>query len=260
MTSSLTENVVYYVNSISNFISSPPFPGILLDPMTTLIRLYSLLFRPKDTKLTFEPFSITFDYPTIPSYLQGGKRKFSGKRSSRNDITLLKKSIEIFLSKYNVKNTKLRIFIDGAIRGLKKFHLCYSSQPEDPIVHCVEFYISMLQNSLLSENDAIADADADADCHAASVEEDASTEEVKNVNLLYTSDLDQIFQDLWSTSQVDLVAALLNEIEKQYEQNNTRDIEPLLTSLDSILSSKDKKLEEIHVKPSSDRPISPLAV
>jgi hypothetical protein len=269
-----SDNLSYCVNSLASLFSSPlSATDVVLDPLTTIIRIYSLSFRPQDTKLTFSPFSISFDYPTSPYYIQGARRKYSRKRSSRNDITLLKKSIEQFINSYNLNHKQLRMFAEGSIKGLTKFHKCYSSRPEDPIVHCVEFYIAILQNALANVNvNVSASASAsDANRDNDNDDDDCDADEVKRTSTSTStsdsdSDSDSIFKDigeapfkdLWTSSQVNLSCAVMAEIEKQFEANNLSEVNSLLASIDNILQSKDKKLEENYLK--TVHPMSPLAL
>lgn len=114
-----------------------------LDPLTTIMRIASLYFRPEGTKLKFDVRSISFD---LPNSTQGIVRRVS--KSSRSNVTLLKKSIEDFVKYYNLANQSLRTLAELAIKGLEKFSKCYSEPLDNPVSHCLEFYASILKKAL----------------------------------------------------------------------------------------------------------------
>lgn len=126
---------------------------IVLHPLTTILRLYSLYFHPFETKLTFYHYGIRFDRP---NQLQGSIRTISqlvhGEKACRNDVTLLKNIIEEFIRDYDInEDEEIKIFAMGAIKGLEKLRNCYfKNDPNTPIVHCLEFYIKILQEAIIS--------------------------------------------------------------------------------------------------------------
>ena len=93
----------------------------ICDPLTTIIRLYTLQYRPSETKLDFSFGTMNFDLPTpsIP-FLQWFYRRL--KRVGKDDIIVLKETINQFLKIYNLNLPQIRAFAIGAIKGLEKLY------------------------------------------------------------------------------------------------------------------------------------------
>ena len=169
---SFAENSAYYANTITGLFVSSGGGKIILDPLTTIIRIASLRFRPQDTKLTFSPYSITFDYPTTPSILQGAKRRWSVHRPSKNDITILKDIIILFIGENDLSEPITKKFAEEGAKGLQKLASCYKKRPEGrPIVDCIEFYITILRTGLSGFAEEAAVVETEATVAAAAVAE-----------------------------------------------------------------------------------------
>lgn len=115
-----------------------------LDPLSTIVRLYSLVFRPAGTKLFIENHAISFNYPTC---YQGVIRYH--KQASRHDIRVLKQSIEDFMHMYNLSHPQIAALAQGAVHGLKKFSLCYS-KTSNLALHSIEYYMLIISRGLPS--------------------------------------------------------------------------------------------------------------
>jgi len=122
----------------------------VLDPLSTVIRLYSLKFRPLHTKLSIVRHSIDFHYPTL---YQGLWRRRQG--ASRNDLCYIKTALEDFVFLYDTRNEHVRSFGLGAIQGLERFALCYQRRDAiaDLASNSIQYYQLMLRTALPSEHE-----------------------------------------------------------------------------------------------------------
>ena len=244
---------------------------ITLDPLTTIIRISSLQFRPQETKLTFSPYSVIFDLPTNPPILQGIKRFFSGRsghRSSKNDISLLKNTILQFIKLYDLSDPVIQFFAKGGIKGLEQLNKCYKIRnPSDLSVHCVEYYIKIIQeeinrvvvsnqNSLDEEKEKIENEEKreekdEEEKMEEELEDEKIEEKIKEKGegeeKLERKDeasaaQEQLFKSLWTESKKNLIHNLLTEIENEKDKKSIV-VEKMVEALDIILLANDRILE-----------------
>ena len=207
-----------------------------LDPLTTIIRLYTLHFRPEETKLSFENFSVVFDYPKKIFddliQLQGANRTM--KRSSGKDLTMLKIVIEDFVKTYNMRNKQIKYFVNGCILGLKRLQKCYDKNlAGKPVAHSIELYIKILEGATLDEDEEIKDC--------------GFFNPVTALNDKVVSSA----KFVWTVSQIKLVYATLKELTNQLDEGNKAKVvetDYLLTVVDKMLEIRDHKLEEFTTK------------
>ena len=126
-----------------------------LDPLSSIIRLHTLRFRRPNTKLTFSPFSISFDPPTQSQAIVRKWKMFIGLKSNRRNITLLRKIIEYFISKYNLRHEQLRFFALGSLKGLNMLRTCYMDKLDEPITYCIDYFITIIREALEKSGDEI---------------------------------------------------------------------------------------------------------
>lgn len=228
---SFSQTIEYYASLFTSAGTITPE----LDFLTTIIKLHTLKFRPLGTKLSFSNDSISFDLPTSPICIQGAKRRYSKKRSSRNDVTILKRCIENFIKHCNLNHKQLNSFAQGCIAGLRQLYKVYETNCRDsekrvsmeididskstlditpePVLHCIEFYISILEKALDSAPD----------------------KSESKYNSLW---IDGEFKsEVWNEDHVNLIYTMINELEKMNGASSPM-VESLLNSIDSILESK----------------------
>jgi hypothetical protein len=226
-----------------NDVEKKEFEQVILDPLTTIARISSLQFRPQDTKLTFSQHSLTFDLPTNPPILQGIKRRWSKNRSSKNDIALLKQTILLFIKLYNPFDSMLEMFANGAIKGLTQLKKCYTvKKSDDLIIHCIEFYITILQNAIDSNKEESKEQEEQEEKEESKEQEETEETELKEEIEDKETRQEKVFKNLWSESKKLLIHGLLTEIQKQYEEKGQ--YKETIEALDILLLATDKSLEQ----------------
>lgn len=271
---------------------------VTLDPLTTIMRLATLHLRPKGTKLSFTKHSMLFDLPTTPIHWQGIWRtisSFSGIHSCRNDLSVLKNTILSFrtsaqdmvignsssnsntsTSSINSSNDTIAVrhskFTSAAIKGLTKLKQCYDESPDDPIVHCIEFYIALLKepprspmltsltsssSSTLSTLSLLSTSSDEPAENSETVEtvETGGDDEKKEVDAIEEKSTNSVNSNsskgsggsgqLWSESKEVLIYRLLIEAESQDEQKNYTTVRTLINSIDLLLADADRELERL---------------
>ena len=257
---------------------------VTLDPLTTIMRLATLHLRPKGTKLSFTKYSMLFDLPTVPIHWQGIWRtisSFSGIHSCRNDIAVLKNTILAFrTNSNNTSNTddtttvRHAKFTSAAIKGLTKLKQCYDESPDDPIVHCIEFYIALLKEpprspmltSLTSSSSTAAipsisisnttitttstfleeNSETTESAESAETSESSETSETKGDEKKEGDEQEvENCEKLWSESKEVLIYRLLIEAETQDTLKNYTTVHTLINSIDLLLADADRELERI---------------
>jgi hypothetical protein len=264
---------------------------VVLDPMTTVMRLITLKEHPFFTKMGVEGCSLRLDQP---SKLQGTKRWFAG--SSRNDICHLRQAIQRFTQLYNMKHPLIAGLARSAIEGLDHFSKCYSST--DLATTSIAYY-QLVIRSAIAENKTTATVVSSSTtappvsdttttpakphqvvvCEAATTAEkkqskkkqpdfatttissvsnsmssSSSSSSVSNIfsNTSVSDDEDKVLlnflKQMWTLEQISLIVQNLNQLGQPPGEPHSIPSEFLLAAIDSILSAKDKKLEEFQRK------------
>ena len=201
------------INYISNYITNEK--TYVLEPITCMVRLAMLSFKPDGTKIGIFDNSI---YIQEPSVFQGPMRWISG--DNRNDIHFLLDPINKALERYNIQhNESVKNIYKFAIKGLLKLKKSYSSNNHNSSLtaHSIELYIKTIHSYL------------DGKCISNENEDDDKT-----YNSLF---------HLWSEEQIDIINGLFIECNK-----NQSEAESYLDAIDNILNSKVKATKEILVK------------
>jgi len=141
---SLSINLPFLNNSTSNNKKK----NIILDPLTTIIRLGMYSYTEVGTKLSIDNSKIKFQSPNI---VQGVKRKHNN--DNKEDLHHLLIPIQVACNKYlnpnNHKNS-IEIIFTSAIRGLKLLKQTYT----DCLIlnDCIDSYIQIINMSINNLN------------------------------------------------------------------------------------------------------------
>lgn len=207
------------VNYLSTYINQEK--SHVIEPITCMIRLAMLGFKPKGTKICIFDNSI---YIQEPSVFQGPIRWMSG--DNRNDIHYLMEPINKALKRCNSTNSSassenLKNIYKLAMKGLVRLKSSYAKYHNTSSLtsHCIELYIKTIQDHL--EGNQTEDSEGD-------------DEESKTYNFL---------GDLWSEEQLRLINQLFQQC-----TSDKRDSSPYLKAIENILDSKVKATKEILVK------------
>tara|TARA_B100000401_G_C52798670_1_gene717315 strand:+ start:1552 stop:2229 length:678 start_codon:yes stop_codon:yes gene_type:complete len=182
----------------------------VLDPLSSLIRLALLNFKPVGTKLSFLNNTIYFQEPDL---LQSAKRWSSG--DNRNQIHNLYNPIFKIHQWYDITKSEFIFILNTAKSGLQKLIQCYDND-SSTISHSINYYIETIDNIL---NDTI------------------KKDDLENTTDIYSLKL----KDLWTDREIQIIYLLLLDIdEKHKSQNKFNNSESLINAIEQILLGKDK--------------------
>ena len=182
----------------------------VLDPLSSLIRLSLLNYKPIGTKLSFYNNTITFQEP---NFLQSAKRWTSG--DNRTQIHNLYNPIFKIHQWYDISQPQFTFILQKSKSGLQQLIQCYDSD-SSTISHSINYYIEPIDNIL---NNTIKTSD-----------------ELNNTTDVYSIKL----KDLWSEREIQIIHLLLLDIDEKFN-NNTKfnNIQSLIDAVEKILIGKD---------------------
>jgi len=182
----------------------------VLDPLSSLIRLALLNFKPVGTKLSFLNNTIYFQEPDL---LQSARRWSSG--DNRNQIHNLYNPIFKIHQWYDIKQPEFIFILNTAKSGLQKLIQCYDDD-SSTISHSINYYIETIDSIL---NDTI------------------KTDELQNTTDIYSIKL----KDLWTHREIQIIYLLLLDIhDKNTTQNKFNNTNSLISAIQQILLGKDQ--------------------
>lgn len=203
------------INDISNINNLFTYKNIkknnqVLDPLSCMVRLAILKYKPYGTKISICNNSIIFQDPSL---LQGSIRWKNG--DTRLDIHNLLITIQKAIDWYDLTDDKI-IYIyetskDGIIELLKSYNGSSNTS------HTLKYYINIINNAL--ENNK------------------KFKEEITNEKDVYYKP----FKNIWSKRKINIIFHILKEI----KDISNEEQKYMIKSLEHILYHKDKKVKEI---------------
>lgn len=185
--------------------------NLILDPLSTIIRLGILSFKPEGTKISIYGNRMTFHEP---NYLQGLLRTFQG--DNREDLHNLFKPIRKATEWYNAKDDPiLDNLFKLSIQGL--LNLKDSYQDGSTISYTLDHYIDTINARLSNSNPNLV-------------------EESEDVSLLHQS-----LKNIWNRRTIEIINNLFLEISSKKDQN----CQKLLDSVETILEMQDQQVVAI---------------
>ena len=177
----------------------------LLEPLTSIVRLAMLKFEKVGTKIAISNNRIAIQSPT---FLQGTLRWAYGNK--RNELHNLYKPILVATQYYDTKgNNDVDIIFNYAIEGLDNLAQTYSEHENDIVCHSIKLYKEILFKKNKTKAKQLNEDDV-------------------------TLPLYEQFNSLWTEEQVQIIAMLLNEANKDNEETPA-----FLQAIDHILKSKE---------------------
>lgn len=207
--STAVDYLTFYIKNERTFV---------LEPLTCMIRLAMLSFKPNGTKICVYENSI---YIQEPSFLQGPIRWISG--DNRNDIHYLLEPINKALQRYEHKNNdSLKNIYKLALEGLQKLKKSYTKKNSNSSLttHSIDLYISKITDSLIEKEK----------------DKESTEEDDIATNKTYESLI-----MLWTDEQIDIINNLFLECRKDKDKSS------YLHAIDNIINSKIKSSKEILV-------------
>jgi len=191
--------------------------SLILDPLSTIIRLGILRFKKKGTKISILDNKITYQEPCI---FQGTVRWKNGDK--RTDLHNLMNPIKLACLWYNINDEKIKYIFDYSKIGLKKLKLSYKNSSKTTC-HCIDHYINIINKA----------------------GENVSTTKISNEtdNVIFKK-----FKDIWSEDEIKIIYLLLLELISIKEKKDDIYIvkkNEYLKAIESIINSKDFIIKKI---------------
>ena len=188
----------------------------ILDPLTCIIRLGILEFKPIGTKISLNNNKIKYNDPSV---IQGALRWSNG--DNREDLHNLFNPLKKAVLWYDVKNSEIKNLIDYSIRGLQKLQSSYNKN--SVISHSMQYYIDYLKNSINQKNN------------------DNIEEEEEN-------SISKQLRELWNEREITIVNNIILQLEENRKKNNDEfelEQDALIKTLETILARKEQKVSTI---------------
>ena len=206
-------------NFFKNFFREPENKSFILDPLSVIIRLGILSFKPRGCKISINDNKIRYNEPCI---FQGPIRWSQG--DAREDLHNLYFPIIKALSWYDINNPELNNLFKLSVQGLEKLKESYTSNTI--IAHSIQHYIKLINDGMQRDQESKNNRNQSGET--------------------LTSENNHIFETLkklWNEREIIIVTNLLLEI-KQHKKDTER-INNLMSSLDYLIDIKEKKVTEI---------------
>ena len=196
----------------------------ILEPLTTIIKLAIISFKPVGTKIAIDSNKI---YIQSPNYAQSISRWWYG--NNREELHYILKPILRAIDNYEPsKNVELKNIYEFSVKGLKLLKNSYDNT-NSVLCHALDLYISLLENKLNEHN--------------LQIESKRFMTNIKNnLNLSQNTkvNLDKLFIKIWNEDDITLISNMLN-----LASNNKSEEKNYLKSIESILDSKEKITNQI---------------
>lgn len=202
----ITNNSYYLLTSLWQGKDDKSY---ILDPLTCVIRLGVLSFKPVGTKISINQNKISYNDPNI---FQGTVRWTYG--DNRNDLHNLFKPLLYSTQWYDMEDPAISNIFTFAISGLEKLKLSYTTN--SIICHSIDHYIDVIKKYKNKDD------------------------KTENENELYKK-----LKNLWSDSQISIINSLLQEVCKTDMINKK---EYYINAIENILSIKEETVNDLIIK------------
>ena len=183
----------FYINLFNSKSDS------ILDPLTCLIRLAILEYKPLHTKLSINNNKITYNEPNL---FQGPLRWSNG--DNREDIHNIYNPIIKATEWYSTNNDDIQNIFLLSVKGLKKLKESY--EPNSTISHSLEFYSEYIMKNMKQNN----------------IKEETNTIFLQ-------------LKELWSEREINIINNLLLELEENENISFINAIEEILKTKEEIV-------------------------
>ena len=219
MNSSGIKEKVYKFFSL--FFSNDAKPDSIIEPLTCLIRLSILEYKPVGTKISVSNNKIQYNDPNI---LQGAIRWSNGdaREDLHNIFNPIRKAVEWF----DKDDEQIAHIFQCSIKGL--YRLKKSYHPNSVVSHSIQYYIDYIDNNL---ND------------------DKSNNKDKKMNS-ETNTLYLKLKEFWTPREIIIINNLFLELENNRQKSeedtnfNTQQ-NTLIRAIETLLSSKEEAVSKL---------------
>lgn len=187
----------------------------VLDPLTTMVKLAILAFKPNGTKIAIDSNHITFQEPNV---FQGFWRWAYGNK--RYELHHLLNPILKVVKRYDVSNPSIKLIFQNAVLGLDKLKQSYNNS-SSVVNHSLDLYMSIINNVLMpdTKNNNVFNSVQEDDEHPSHI---------------------SIFKDLWRDDEIVLVANMLVQI-----QTSAKEAITYIDAINTILCMKEDRAYEL---------------
>lgn len=201
----ITSKTLDFLNS---FFKKKCNKTMIIDPLSCIVRLSILSFKPIGTKISIIDNRISYNEP---HFLQGPIRWSYG--DNREDLHNLYSPILKVFEWYDSEKKEIKNILELSLSGLEKLKKSYASN--NSICHSINYYKQIINNNLISKD--------------------------KNIT---NNDDNKIYEDLkklWNSNEILIINNILNEM----KTTNKEELNSLISALESILYIKEKRVKNI---------------
>jgi hypothetical protein len=197
----------------------------ILDPLTCLVRLSILDFKPIGTKISLNNNKIKYNEPNV---LQGAMRWTNG--DTREDLHNLFNPLKKAVLWYDTKNEEIKNIFNYAIKGLEKLQSSYNNN--SVISHSIQLYINYLKKNITAKNNE-------------------KNQNTRSININETEEENTIskqLRELWNEREITILNNILLELEDNRKKNLNCVLEEqdaLIKTIETILTRKEEKVSNI---------------
>lgn len=215
---------------IQKYLDEGKTDTMILDPLTTLIKLAIVSFKSDGVKIAIHSNSITIQ---SANYIQGPLRWAYGNK--REELHYLLKPIQRCIELYDPETNKDLVTIYNlAIEGLRKLRKSYN-EGSSTINHTLDLYITLLEKKLDGNPIILESYEKTKD-----VSSDLGLSTASKINF------QRIFKDIWELDEINLISKMLEKAkENDIERKN------YIGAIDNILQAKGKIMESKILKATS---------
>lgn len=192
-----------------NYFFKKNTDNYIIDPLTCLIRLSILYFKPINTKISIKHNRITYNEPTI---FQGSIRWTNG--DNREDIHNIYGPILKATQWYDLKNEDIKNIFIYSIKGLNTLKMSY--EENSTISHSIQYYINYIESYL----------------------NDGNKEQSEETNTIFLQ-----LRNLWSEREINIINNIILEL-----SNKSKTKESLIEALEVILTKKEELVSSILIE------------
>jgi len=207
----------------------------ILDPLTTMVKLSILAYKPIGTKLAIDSNRIHFQEPSI---LQGFWRWAYGNK--RYELHHLLNPIVKAVGRYQITNPDIKSIFENAMNGLERLKHNYqtaSGSPSSVVIHSLDLYIAIINNALITLTPQSATHPPkllDVQKNGGVIFNNLQLEDEQGVNS------HNLFKDLWTDEEISLIAKMLDQV-----TTAKRDYRTYIEAISKILEMKEERANEM---------------
>lgn len=198
--------------------------NLILDPLSCIIRLVVLAYKPYGTKISIYSNKISYHEPNI---FQGVIRWSNG--DNRNDLHNLHNPILKALEWFVLNNVKIDFIFRKSIEGIQKFMESYNKN--SVVYHSLKHYSDIIENNLSTNL----------------IDDENYITEINDIdNSIYKNLL-----NLWNNNDIIIIYNLILEIDTYFKNKDDININNYINLIEQFLINKDNNVFHICLEKST---------